>query len=637
MKTKFIFGCTLLFCCLSPGLRAQDTAFWFVAPHMTEKVHGGLPSNFPAFLAISNGTYQTAHVVITLYNGGSTLTIPATIPPGSLYKHDFDNAVKIKQIENPRGSAGAVTTYGTHISSDVKVTAYYMQNQRNSKDIFTLKGHQALGTLFYVPMQSDNAAPTNNIGYWVGACDQIDIVATEDNTEVTVIPTEPVFNVGPGSNPSPAGTSIVRKLNKGQTLKIMESTVNLIPSLAGTLITSNNPVAVTVTEDMVGTGDTSGDQIVPVGSLGTRYVVPRGYRTDPNLERFYLVATAANTTVKVYDNGSNYTPITLSAAGAATRYTFPSTANAVYVESTAPVSIYHRSGTSEEGAALIPSLYAIGQNQVIYYQIGEGVTERKGVLVFRSGTESSFTISYGSTNTVLNVGTPYPVPNVADWKVARFDLPGDADDKVVTIRNELSPFSFGYITGYGYNVSYGYFSAFGTFEFPAITYMCGSSVVLHGGYAENYTWTFPDGHTETGASSITATQEGVYTLVMTSQGLGPVIASTTVQKVNAGVINLGEQVICTGETPAPLSVTGASELQGTQYQWQFSLDNVNWTNIGGATSSTYQPGALTQTTWYRRGMTSDFCAMAYTYGAKVRISSCVLPVNPHLMGRYRGN
>jgi hypothetical protein len=165
--------------------------------------------------------------------------------------------------------------------------------------------------------------------------------------------------------------------------------------------------------------------------------------------------------------------------------------------------------------------------------------------------------------------------------------------------------------------------------------MCGSSVTLEGGYAKDYLWTFPDGHTES-TSSITATQEGVYMLEM-NQDPNIVTASTIVQKVNAGVISPGEQVICTGETPAPLTVTGASELSGTQYQWQFSLDNVNWTNLGGAISSTYQPGALTQTTWYRRGMTSDLCVMAYTYAVKVRISSCTLPVNPHLMGRYRGN
>jgi hypothetical protein len=632
MKTKILFACILLFYCLSPSLRAQDTEFWFVAPHMSEQSAAGIPLDRPAFLAISNATQQSAHVTITRYNGANaSIVTPATILPGTLYKLDFTSDADMKTIENPRGQAGSVTEFGMHITSDVQVTACYVHNHPDSKDIFTLKGHQALGTLFYVPMQSDNAAPTNTA--IVGACDQIDIVATEDNTEVTVIPKAAVHIAPLGS--APANQALpTYMLNKGQTLKIMELTPNT-GSLTGTKITSTKPIAVTVTEDLtVGNGsNTSGDQIVPVGSLGTRYIVPRGYNTAFT-ERFYLVATDAGTTnVKVYYSGSNYNLITLNGAGSAARYDFPSSIYALYVEADHPVYLYHRAGAvTQEGAALLPSVYAIGQTQRSYYQVPG--SSQNGFLVFRTGQDGGFRISYGSTNAALSVGTPIAVPNQPDWQVARFGLPSGANSQAVTIRNELGPFSLGYIAGSSTMGCYGYFSAYGTFEFPAITYMCGSSVVIHGGYAMSYLWTFPDGSTAT-TSSITATQEGVYTLVM-NQDPNIVTATTTVQKVNAGVISPGEQVICFGDTPAPLTVTGASELTGTQYQWQISPDNVNWTNIG-ATSSTYQPGALTQTTWYRRGMTSDLCAMAYTYGMKVRISSCTLPVNPHLMGRFRGD
>jgi hypothetical protein len=649
MKTKVLFGCILLLSFLAQGLRAQDTAFWFVAPNMSE-IPGGpnnIPFNWPAFLAISNGTYQEAHVTITLYNGGSPVYINATIAPGGLSKHVFGvdyiapvDTFNIKYIENPRSSAGSVVKFGTHIRSDVKVTAYYMHNHTETRDIFTLKGHQALGTQFYVPMQHDNQAQSSST---FGGVDQIDIVATEDNTQVTVVPKARI-RIG-DSGVSPAGTPIPRTLNKGETLKIMEYTYNENPSLAGTSITATKPIAVTVTEDLV-RGDTSGDQIVPVNSLGTRYVVPRGYLTTANLERFYLVAVEANTTVKVYYSGSSYTSITLNNAGDVARYTFPSNVYAVYVEAGKPVYVYQRSGYGEEGAALLPSIYAIGQTQMSFYEVSGNVTGgatlvQKGFIVFRDGTESGFTISHGGAAPTALTAQPnfvtYAIPNETNWKVARFDFnPVPAAGQVITVRSTQSAFSLGYITGNeGNNNSFGYFSAFGTFEFPATTWMCGSSVTLEGGYARSYLWTFPDGSTAT-TSSITATQEGVYTLVM-DQDPNIVTATTTVQRVNAGVINPGEQVICSGDTPAPLSVSGASELTGTQYQWQFSLDNVNWTNIGGATLSGYSPGALTQTTWYRRGMTSDLCAMAYTYGVKVRISSCTLPVNPHLMGRFRGD
>jgi hypothetical protein len=120
--------------------------------------------NHPAFLAISNGTFQTATVDITLYNGGSPKYYSASILPGGLYKLDFGDATTIKYIENPRDKAGSVVKYGTYIHSNVRVTAYYMMNSGASRDIFTLKGHQALGTQFYVPMQSDNAAKSAGTG-----------------------------------------------------------------------------------------------------------------------------------------------------------------------------------------------------------------------------------------------------------------------------------------------------------------------------------------------------------------------------------------------------------------------------------------------------------------------------------------
>ena len=646
MKTRFLFGCILLFCSFFPGLRAQDTEFWFVAPHMSESTAGpyNIPLNRPAFLAISNNTFQTATIKITMYNGGSPIILDRTIASGSLYKLDFDttddytnNKVNIKHIENPRGSAGGVTEFGVHVESDVRVTASYVFNHTESRDIFSLKGSKALGTQFYVPMQSDNAVQT---GGYSGACDQIDIVATVDGTVVTVVPKATV-RIGT-SDSSAANTPITQTLDKGQTLKIMEYTVNS-GSLTGTSITATQPIAVTVTEDLVH-GDTSGDQIVPVASLGTRYIVPRGYRTDTGLERFYLMATEAGTNVNVYATVGATAPttqISLTAAGQAARYTFPTAANAVYVESNKPVYVYQRTGYGEEGAALLPSVYSIGQTKMSFYQVSGYASSsnplvQKGFLVFRTGTQAGFRITYGSGQPAAMSLSPLDIPNVPEWKIARFDFSAaPSDGQVIKIENEQSAFALGYITGnVTNNDSYGYFSAFGEFEFPAITYMCGSAVTIQGGYAKSYEWSFK-GEVISTESSIVATEEGEYTLVM-NQDPNIVTATAIVQKVNAGVVSPADTVICTGMSPGTLSVSGASELAGTQYQWQYSYDNENWTDItSGATSPAYAPGPLTQTTWYRRGMTSDYCALAYTYALKVRVSPCTLPVNPHLMIRYR--
>jgi hypothetical protein len=535
----------------------------------------------------------------------------------------------MKTIENPRTQAGNVVKYGTHITSDVPVTVYYMHNHTETRDIFTLKGHQALGTLFYVPMQSDNAAKSNGTfqGY-----DQVDIVATEDYTDISIIPNARVrlYNAaGTSYTLNPVGTAINRTMHKGETLKLHEYGYDEMPSLAGTKITATKPVAVTVTEDLVG-GDTSGDQIVPITSLGTRYIVPRGYLTNVSNERFYLVSAYNGTNVNIYANTNSTSPtVTIPSldAGQFYRYTFPSSSNAIYVQASQPIYLYQRSGYGEEGAALIPSVYAIGQTQISFFQVG-GEVVQKGFLLFRDGAQGSFTISYGSTiNQSMNFGANiYSVPNVTDWKIARFDLPAPPTaGQVITIRSSLSPFSFGYITGaVANNDSYGYFSAFGTFEFSDTTWMCGNSVTLEGGYALNHLWTYPDGVTTATTPSITVTEEGVYTLVM-SQDPNIVTATTYVKKVNAGTVSPASQTFCTSGTSATLTVTGASGLPGTTYQWQSSTDNSTWTNITGATLPTYSPGTLTasgsttQTFYYRRGMTSDYCELAYTYAAGITV------------------
>ncbi|MCS7075036.1 MAG: hypothetical protein NZ108_11260, partial [Bacteroidia bacterium] len=72
------------------------------------------------------------------------------------------------------------------------------------------------------------------------------------------------------------------------------------------------------------------------------------------------------------------------------------------------------------------------------------------------------------------------------------------------------------------------------------------------------------------------------------------------QPVASGTIQQ-DQTICYGATPAPLTIltnpTGG--IGAFSYQWQVSPDNMNWTNITGATNNTYSPGPLTATRYYR--------------------------------------
>ena len=79
------------------------------------------------------------------------------------------------------------------------------------------------------------------------------------------------------------------------------------------------------------------------------------------------------------------------------------------------------------------------------------------------------------------------------------------------------------------------------------------------------------------------------------------VLTVTVNIVTASVV-AGNQTVCSGGNPAAFTVTTAATGTGTlSYQWQSSTSALGpWTNIGGATSATYDPPAgLATTTYYQ--------------------------------------
>ncbi len=81
----------------------------------------------------------------------------------------------------------------------------------------------------------------------------------------------------------------------------------------------------------------------------------------------------------------------------------------------------------------------------------------------------------------------------------------------------------------------------------------------------------------------------------------------------AGTISLADPLFCeSGDVPlisSTASATGGFPCNYT-YQWYFSTTSPAgpWTIIPGANLTTYNPGIVTQTTWYIRYVTSDLCA-----------------------------
>ena len=92
-----------------------------------------------------------------------------------------------------------------------------------------------------------------------------------------------------------------------------------------------------------------------------------------------------------------------------------------------------------------------------------------------------------------------------------------------------------------------------------------------------------------------------------------VVTITVTPAVTPGSIGF-DQTICLGATPASLTSTaGPGGGTGTfAYQWQSSGNNANWNDIAGATDAGYAPGPLSNTTYYRRQVSSGLCGPVYS-------------------------
>lgn len=114
----------------------------------------------------------------------------------------------------------------------------------------------------------------------------------------------------------------------------------------------------------------------------------------------------------------------------------------------------------------------------------------------------------------------------------------------------------------------------------------------------------------------------------TPGNLGLRFTTVTQPVLTAGVIS-ASQNICPGNDPVAFTnTTAATGCSQIAYQWQSSPDNSTWSDIAGATSSTYDASAIVITTYYRRKATDACGAVAYTSAVTVTVNSSVAAPSP---------
>jgi gliding motility-associated-like protein len=325
-----------------------DTVFWFAAPWVTT----GHAGNTPVILRLSSFNNATT---VRVRQPASTFDTTFVIPPNSLVSESLSHL--ISQIENT--PANTVHNRGLKITSNFPMTAIYeVVTVVNNPETYSLKGQNGMGLEFVCPFQTRR----NNGSYTPTPKSQILIVATENATIVWIKPRCNV--VGHVAN-----VTYSVSLNAGQSYNV-ENVTNASSvagqNLSGSIVVSNKPISVTVSDDSVngvsGCFDLMGDQIVPVEVVGTEYIVNKGGLNPGENEGAYVVATQNFTQVNINDGTTS--SVLLNKGDT---YYYAIGQPLTYITSDKPVYVIHTSGFGcEMGEAILPPLNCAGSDQVSF-------------------------------------------------------------------------------------------------------------------------------------------------------------------------------------------------------------------------------------------------------------------------------
>ncbi|MBR4498670.1 MAG: gliding motility-associated C-terminal domain-containing protein [Bacteroidales bacterium] len=476
-----------------------DFEFWFAAPYANIDHAPQWPTEYqykvggrPVYLRLATQDAD-ADVQVTMPATGKTIA-NVHINANSTATVDLTDMIDEIQCSNTQQ---IVENKGIYIRSNALITAYYEIASVLNTDIFSLKGQNALGKEFYAPFQNrmvndpyhnkgngeeqptsdyPNAGGVNGNHISDPAYSYLVIVATQNNTRVTVTPTTKTVGLEKGE-------SVTVLLQRGQTYVVRAYGQNLAARMSGTHITSTKPIAVTVGDDsaypdyFTKSGDCEdyiGDQIVPVSVIGKEYVVVQGQGHKDSGYKEFVTITATVDGTTVYVEGAPYGS-TLNSGEAVSIELDP---NDLYthISATNPVYAFHVSGYQcEVAGALLPSVeFCTGSYKVGFVRTygSENGQEFYMNLMVKGDGEHDFLLNGAKSNAIENASfTSFPI-NGNEWKVAqvRFSQ-SELPEGAYYIQNNTSLFHMGMMNsashdwgdGQGYRLMgsmYGYFSRF---------------------------------------------------------------------------------------------------------------------------------------------------------------------------------
>ena len=432
------------------------TEFWFAPPNVTDDHYSSEKDR--VFLNI---TSLDQDAVIHIWQPANLSGIDMTVNLSANTSQKIYLGTNIADLETK--PTNTILNTGLLIESDQRISAYYEYDNSHNPDIYALKGANALGDEFYIPLH-------NYIYYNVTFSDtayaSFDIVATEDNTNVRIYPAREV-------NGHVGQQQFTITLNRGQTYSCAWTGTNYTDPPThpfGSAVTSDKPIAISTKDDsnhgVNGCYDLLGDQIVPVNIVGDEYIVVRGQLNDAQDESFFVLATQNGT--DVYING-NTTPIASLFAGETYRYQIDTCVSpTTYIKTSLPVYLTHLTGFGcEIGQAILPPLNCAGSEEVAFVRSTDEPFFL--TLLVKSASVNDFTIITDPTTTaaaqaVIDNASWTIVPGTnGDWSATtvQFDTGEIPSGTASRLTNSSNIFAMGLINGGGSSgCRYGYFSEF---------------------------------------------------------------------------------------------------------------------------------------------------------------------------------